>query len=110
MDSAKLSAFVDGQWDASILPALDTYIRIPCKSPAFDKSWEEHGHLERAVGLIQEWCKEQPIPGLVTEIVKLPGRTPLLFMEIPATDGSTDDTVLLYGHFRSEERRVGKEW
>ncbi len=107
MDSAKLAALVDAEWDASILPAITDYIRIPCKSPSFDKEWESAGHLDRAVSLIREWCKAQPIPGLTTEIVKLPGRTPLLLLEVPATDGSTDDTVLLYGHFDKQPEMTG---
>lgn len=107
MDAAKLSALVEAEWDASILPALDAYIRIPSKSPSFDKDWESAGHLDRAVTLIREWCKAQPIPGLTTEIVKLPGRTPLLLLEVPATDGSTDDTVLLYGHFDKQPEMTG---
>ncbi|MFN3595374.1 MAG: hypothetical protein ACK4TK_11945, partial [Thiobacillaceae bacterium] len=36
----------------------------------------------------------------VVEIVRLEGRTPLIFIEIPGTDGGGPeaDTVLLYGH------------
>ncbi|NUO49072.1 MAG: M20/M25/M40 family metallo-hydrolase [Polyangiaceae bacterium] len=107
MDHAKLAALVNAEWDASIVPAIEDYIRIPCKSPAFDKEWESAGHLDRAVTLIREWCKAQPIQGLTTEIVKLPGRTPLLLLEVPATDGSTDDTVLLYGHFDKQPEMTG---
>lgn len=107
MDAAKLTALVDDEWDNSILPALDAYIRIPCKSPAFEKSWQTEGHLDRAVSLIETWCKAQPIPGLKTEIVRLEGRTPLLLLEVPATDGSTDDTVLLYGHFDKQPEMTG---
>jgi acetylornithine deacetylase/succinyl-diaminopimelate desuccinylase-like protein len=96
MDQAKLTAHVDSVWEDSIVPAISRYIRIPAKSPAFDRAWESSGHLEEAVKLVEAWCRERPIPGLKTEIVRLPGRTPLLFMEIP---GEGDDTVLLYGHY-----------
>ncbi len=107
MDQAKLTAHVDHVWEDSIVPAISRYIRIPAKSPAFDKAWETSGHLEAAVRLVESWCRERPIAGLTTEIVRLPGRTPLLFMEIPAHPGAAGatataadtETVLLYGHY-----------
>jgi acetylornithine deacetylase/succinyl-diaminopimelate desuccinylase-like protein len=100
MDHASLTALVDRAWEDSIVPAISRYIRIPAKSPAFDRAWEANGKLEEAVRLIESWCRERPIAGLTTEIVRLPGRTPLLFMEIPATEGAPEgDTVLLYGHY-----------
>ncbi len=107
MDTSKLSGLVDATWDGSILPALDAYIRIPCKSPAFEKRWQEEGHLDRAVELIEAWCRSQPIEGLTVEVVRLPGRTPVLLCEVPASDGSADDTVLLYGHFDKQPEMTG---
>jgi acetylornithine deacetylase/succinyl-diaminopimelate desuccinylase-like protein len=39
------------------------------------------------------------VPGLKLEVVRLEGRTPVIFFEIPATwQAGTGDTVLLYGH------------
>jgi acetylornithine deacetylase/succinyl-diaminopimelate desuccinylase-like protein len=108
MDQQKLAAFVSDVWETSILPKITDYIRIPCKSPAFDPDWEKNGYLEQAVKLIQSWCVEQGVPGLTSEIVRIPGRSPLLFMEVPASDGSTDgDTVLLYGHFDKQPEMTG---
>ncbi len=107
MDQEKLASFVSEVWDTSILPKITDYIRIPCKSPMFDKEWEQTGHLESAVQLIESWCKDHGLSGLTTEIVRLPGRSPLLFMEVPATDGSSDDTVLLYGHYDKQPEMTG---
>jgi acetylornithine deacetylase/succinyl-diaminopimelate desuccinylase-like protein len=95
MNTAALRAFVDTAWTERIVPALREYITIPNQSPAFDPQWREHGHMERAVALIADWVRAQRIAGLTLEIVRLQGRTPLLWMEIP---GDSDDTVLLYGH------------
>lgn len=86
---------IDAAFRTSILPALHEYIAIPAKSPHFDASWAEAGHLDRAVALAESWCRAQPIPGIGIEVLRLPGRTPLLLLEVP---GSRDDTVLLYGH------------
>src|SRR5262249_54207452 len=90
MLSSDVFAFVDHVWETSILPEIERYIRIPAKSPHFDPDWKKNGHIDEAVGLIERWCRAQEIPGLKTEVVRLEGRTPLLFMEIP---GDTDDTV-----------------
>ncbi len=95
MDVKKTQAFVDGVWDASILPALKEYITIPNQSPAFDEEWASNGLLDQAVELAAKWVKSRALPGLEMEIVRLKGRTPLLYLEIP---GEIDETVLLYGH------------
>ena len=37
--------------------------------------------------------------GVSIEVVQLEGRSPLLFVDVPATAGATDKpTVLMYGH------------
>jgi len=95
MDNAKVLAFSNQVWDESIVPTLCDYVRIPNKSPNFDPDWEQHGYMDQAAELMAEWCRKQPIKGMSVEIVRLQGRTPLLFVEIA---GSNDDTVLLYGH------------
>jgi acetylornithine deacetylase/succinyl-diaminopimelate desuccinylase-like protein len=104
MNSAAITSLVDQTWDTSIVPTLQEYIRIPNKSPLFDPQWEEHGHMQRAVDLISGWCKEQPIEGLTLEVVKLEGRTPLIYMDIP---GDGDDCVVLYGHLDKQPEMTG---
>jgi len=83
------------QWDDDIVPQLVEYVRIPAKSPHFDPAWESNGHIERVIRLAETWSRAQPVRGLQVEIVRLPGRTPLLFFQVP---GSAPGTVLLYGH------------
>jgi acetylornithine deacetylase/succinyl-diaminopimelate desuccinylase-like protein len=70
----------------------------------FDRDWEKHGHMEKAVTMLEQWCSEQPIKGMQTEIIRLEGRTPILFMEIP---GDADDVVLLYGHYDKQPEFSG---
>ena len=57
MDFAKATSFLNGIWDAEIIPALTDYIRIPNKSPAFDPDWEQHGHMEQVVQMFAAWAK-----------------------------------------------------
>ena len=104
MSQQKFTSFVDQTWESSIVPQLVDYIRIPNKSPAFDKGWAEAGHMDKAVDLIADWCKAQPIEGLQVEVHRLPGRTPLIYMEVP---GDGDDCVLLYGHLDKQPEMVG---
>jgi acetylornithine deacetylase/succinyl-diaminopimelate desuccinylase-like protein len=92
------------QWDDEIVPRLIEYIRIPAKSPHFDPSWVEHGHIERVVALAEGFARAQPIEGLAVEVIRLPGRTPLLYFEIP---GTGDRTVVLYGHLDKQPEMAG---
>ena len=104
MDQQKTASFVETMWDDSILPQLCDYIRVPNKSPAFDPDWEQHGHMEQAVNMFADWCRQQPIEGLTVDIVRIEGRTPVLFLEVP---GDSDDTVLLYGHYDKQPEFTG---
>ncbi|MFN7097452.1 MAG: M20 family metallopeptidase [Gammaproteobacteria bacterium] len=100
----KLTSFINQVWDDSVIPTLENFIRIPNKSPAFDAEWEQHGFMTQAVDLIASWCKQQAIQGMTLEVVQVPGRTPLIFMEIP---GQTDKTILLYGHLDKQPEMTG---
>ncbi|HEY0266393.1 MAG TPA: hypothetical protein VGC16_06555, partial [Rhizomicrobium sp.] len=97
MDFTKAAAFLDRLWEAEIVPALADYIRIPNKSPAFDPAWETHGFMDQAVAMFAQWAREKlaAFPGATLEVVRLLGRTPLIFIEIP---GTAPGTVLMYGH------------
>lgn len=107
-------------WVEHVVPALQDYIAIPNVSPAFDPDWAGAGHMDRAVELARAWCASRPIAGLTVEVVRLPGRTPVLMADVPAfgdrvgddgddttgAGGSRDSSavhgtgapVLLYGH------------
>ena len=104
MDNQKTADFVDAIWDDSIIPELCEYVKIPNKSPAFDPDWEQHGHMDTAVVMLEAWAKQQPIKDMQVEIVRIDGRTPVLFIEIP---GASDDVVLLYGHYDKQPEFTG---
>src|SRR5512138_2554328 len=108
MDASRIDRYVDARWDDDIVPQLIEYIRIPNKSPMFDADWEKHGYMADAVKLMASWARAQPIPGMQVEVVQLEGRTPLIFIEIPAAHGgSDDDCVLLYGHLDKQPEMTG---
>src|SRR5262245_48412987 len=110
MNVERLSRYIDTTWDQSIVPALSEYIRIPNKSVHFDPQWEQHGHMQRAAELMKAWCEKNALPGMKIEIVRLPGLTPLLYIEVPASGGAaarSNDCVLLYGHMDKQPEFSG---
>jgi acetylornithine deacetylase/succinyl-diaminopimelate desuccinylase-like protein len=110
MDTTRLTTFVDGYWSAEVTPALVDFIRIPNKSPAFDPQWAEHGHMEKAVELFEGWARDKVsvLPGAKVDVVRLIGRTPVIVIDIPATDARAgEETVLMYGHLDKQPEMTG---
>ena len=106
MDTAKLKSFVTRSWDDEIVPTLVDYIKIPNKSPAFDPGWAAHGHMAKAVRLLEGWARAKiaAIPGARLEVVQQGARTPVILIEIP---GTGPETVLLYGHLDKQPEMKG---
>jgi len=104
MNNSRTRSFVNHAWDTEIVPQLLEYVRIPNKSPLFDPDWEAHGHMEAAVQLMRRWAAAQPVSGMSVEVHRLPGRTPLLCLDVP---GQVDDCVLLYGHLDKQPEFSG---
>src|SRR5690606_17589535 len=97
MDASKIESFVAEKWDDDIVPQLIEYIRIPNKSPMFDADWVKNGYMEDAVRLMEAWAVAQSIPGMRLEVVRLEGRTPLIFIDIPASGAAADASASATG-------------
>jgi acetylornithine deacetylase/succinyl-diaminopimelate desuccinylase-like protein len=106
MDIAKTKKSIDQCWNDEIVPTLVDYIRIPNKSPAFDPDWAAHGFMDEAVGLFERWALARlpSLPGATLETERLPGRTPVIVIDVP---GEGIDTVLLYGHLDKQPEMAG---
>ncbi|TMA51656.1 MAG: M20/M25/M40 family metallo-hydrolase, partial [Deltaproteobacteria bacterium] len=104
MDVNTIRHFVEHTWTDSIIPALSDYITIPNQSPAYDTNWHHNGYMDQAVELVVNWIRAQEVPGLTLDVVRLDGRTPLLFIEVP---GDSAETVLLYGHLDKQPPMEG---
>ena len=104
LDARSLEEFVSLKWDDDIVPRLVEYIRIPCKSPHFDPDWAKNGHIDAAVALAEEWSKAQKIPGMKIEVMRLEGRTPVIFFELA---GEASGTILMYGHLDKQPEMTG---
>ena len=105
-DVQRLKKFIGTCWDDAIIPSITEYIRIPNKSPYYDPQWVEHGYMDDAVTLMEAWAREKisALAGATLDVVQLPGRTPVIFIEVP---GEGADTVLLYGHLDKQPEMQG---
>jgi acetylornithine deacetylase/succinyl-diaminopimelate desuccinylase-like protein len=109
LDGAQVLQSVTQAWDRDIVSQLSDYIAIPAKSPAFDADWAQHGYIDTVVQRAADWVLAQQVAGLTLEIVRLPGRTPVLFFEVAATRAShsQSETVLMYGHLDKQPEFSG---
>ena len=109
---------VSRAWDDDIINQLSDYIRIPAKSPLFDADWAQHGYIDTVVRNAASWVEAQKVEGLTLEIIRLAGRTPVLFFEVPADAGAagpdgvaaraaSGQTVLMYGHLDKQPEFTG---
>ena len=119
LDAAPPLSHVTARWDSDIVKQLTDYIEIPAKSPGFDGDWAAHGHLETVLRNAAQWVEAQKVEGLTLEIVRLDGRTPVLFFEVAAsapsggsavhevTSVGARQTVLMYGHLDKQPEFTG---
>jgi acetylornithine deacetylase/succinyl-diaminopimelate desuccinylase-like protein len=101
---------VSHAWDTHIVARLTDYVAIPAKSPMFDSAWDANGLLETVVRNTAQWIESQKVAGLSVEIIRLPGRTPVLFFEVASTRSAalaTTQTVLMYGHLDKQPEFSG---
>ncbi|HEV7688831.1 MAG TPA: M20/M25/M40 family metallo-hydrolase [Acidimicrobiia bacterium] len=99
MAGGAVRSHVGEVWSKEIVPTLSDFIRIPNVSVAFDPGWAEAGHMGRAVDLVAGWLRARPIEGATVAVQEIPGRTPVIVVDVPAygvPDGG--GAVLLYGH------------
>ena len=104
MNHLALASAIARHWDTSIVPQLVEYVRIPAKSPHFDPHWEANGHIEKVIRLAEAWVRRQSVRGITLEIVRVPGRTPVLYFDIP---GVGERTVLAYAHLDKQPEMTG---
>ena len=116
LNTDQLLRDVSQQWDADITQQLVEYVKIPAKSPGFDRDWAAHGYLDQAIEQARAWIVAQGVAGLTVEVIRDKDRTPVLFFDIPAVGGvshvedpavDNNRTVLLYGHLDKQPEMTG---
>jgi acetylornithine deacetylase/succinyl-diaminopimelate desuccinylase-like protein len=98
-------------WDTDVLPTLESYVRIPNLSPHFAPAWESDGHMDAAVELLADWCRTRPIDGIEVDVVRPPGLSPSIVVDIPAhgPEARKHDgpEVVIYGHMDKQPEFTG---
>ncbi len=116
LNAAQALDEISSAWDKNIVDQLADYITIPAKSPMFDPDWVAHGYIDSVVRNAATWVEAQKVPGLTLELIRLPGRTPVLFFEVSASSGAaasnpdktpSGQTVLMYGHLDKQPEFTG---
>ena len=107
LDAAAAQRQIDAQWDGDILRQLTDYIAIPAKSLAFDPAWAQHGFIDTVVRNAAAWVEAQKVPGLRLEVIRVEGRTPVIFFEIAGTKPGATQTALMYGHLDKQPEFSG---
>ena len=106
LDAATALDQISRQWDGDIVRRLSDYIAVPAKSPGFDPDWAAHGFIDRVVRDAADWVLAQKVPGLKLEVVRIDGRTPVIFFEIDGTKPA-GQTVVMYGHLDKQPEFTG---
>ena len=114
LNAAQALSQVSRAWDEQIVPQLTDYIGIPAKSPMFDADWAKHGYIDTVMRNTAAWVEAQKVEGLTLEIIRMDGRTPLMFFEVAASSGAaggpaavSQQTVLMYGHLDKQPEFSG---
>ncbi len=107
LDAATALEQINRQWDSDIVRRLSDYIAVPAKSPGFDPEWAAHGFIDRVVRDAADWVLAQKVPGLKLEVVRIDGRTPVIFFEIDGTRADSRQTVVMYGHLDKQPEFTG---
>jgi acetylornithine deacetylase/succinyl-diaminopimelate desuccinylase-like protein len=110
-EAEALGRYAERVWDDEIVPQITRYIEVPAKSPMFDAEWQRHGFIDHVVRNAAAWVERQQVAGLKLEVIRLEGRTPVIFFEVPATrPGGNDagaETICLYGHLDKQPEFSG---
>ena len=93
-----IGPFVERHWEDDALATLSEYIAIPCLSPEFDDNWASNGAIDRAAEFLRTWAGRRALARCATEVVRRPGRTPCLLVDVGSTAGGPAPTTLVYGH------------
>ena len=104
INANKIGAHVEAFWERNIIPTITKYISIPCLSVDFDPDWEAHGYMQEVEQLALSWLQEHKLPDWQIHHERIPGKTPLIIVEIP---GESEQTIMMYGHLDKQPEMEG---
>jgi hypothetical protein len=86
-------SFVDQAWAAAV-PTMMEYVAIPARSPMFDPALGGQRASGARRDVLRDWADGQAIDGATVELIEPAGLTPVLLVEIPATDAALADRTV----------------
>ncbi len=104
MDKINFELKINDFWNKHITPTLIEYIKIPNKSPSFDKDWKSNGHMNKVLSLAKEWTLKHMPKGGKLIVEETAGKTPILLVDIP---GEKPGNLLMYGHLDKQPEMDG---
>ncbi|MEU6645003.1 M20/M25/M40 family metallo-hydrolase [Saccharomonospora sp. NPDC046836] len=108
MDERVVRETVHRLWSREALESLAEFVAIPALSPAFDSGWAATRHIHAAVEHVRSYLEARNIAGATAEVVELPGRTPVLLLDVPARAATNPETVVIYGHL--DKQPAAGDW
>lgn len=105
LDADRVLDYCRDRWERDLLTELGAFIELRAISPAYDADWEANGQLDVAAERAAQWIREQDLTGAHVEVLREPGRTPLVLVDIP---GTAPGTTLFYGHL--DKQPAGEGW
>mmetsp|Transcript_15175 Transcript_15175/g.32477 ORF Transcript_15175/g.32477 Transcript_15175/m.32477 type:complete len:412 (-) Transcript_15175:12-1247(-) len=108
----KVKEFVDSKWKSDVIPKIEEYIKIPNLSPSFVVKGDSKAveNQDKAMKLLVDWVHKQNVKGMSSELLQVGDRTPVLFIEVAASEGvcvEETGTVLMYGHMDKQPPFTG---
>eukprot|EP00358_Blepharisma_japonicum_P005764 CAMPEP_0202944612 /NCGR_PEP_ID=MMETSP1395-20130829/5468_1 /ASSEMBLY_ACC=CAM_ASM_000871 /TAXON_ID=5961 /ORGANISM="Blepharisma japonicum, Strain Stock R1072" /LENGTH=411 /DNA_ID=CAMNT_0049643651 /DNA_START=28 /DNA_END=1264 /DNA_ORIENTATION=+ len=92
--------------DEGVIPTLMDFIRVPNLSPLYDNEWETNGRMDQAISVITGYMDSLNIRNFTKEIIREPGKAPILFGEVQASQPGLG-TILIYGHMDKQPHFTG---
>ena len=106
----KIGDYVQKEFETNTLKGIEGFIRIPNVSPDYDLLWETNGLLEKAANHVCDWGKALNINGIHFDILKDPGYSPFVFVEIDASSPDINKTIAFYAHLDKMPPLDEKVW
>jgi len=99
--------YVNSEFESTYLPSLEDFIKIPNLSPAYDPDWKKNGLLNKAANHLKSFAEAAGIIGLKTTLYSDDDTTPLLYVNIDASDKTDKNSVFMYGHLDKQPPFTG---
>lgn len=107
MDKRIVKPYIEKLFASNVLPNLMEFIKIPNISPSYDADWEKNGNSLKAATFLANWVQSLNLKKAEVSLLKDPGHTPFIYIDIKATRENDDRTILMYGHLDKQPAFTG---